>query len=155
MFILTQNGTPVAITEELPYTGTAKLKDFPGVKYDAVIGPQELHDFTWARVVDLAAWVTAITVVQHVACSYENCSQRHAIVRIPQVGDEVSYGFNGDYYPDGKIGRVTPKLTVVTVDENGKELHRYNRRRETGSWIMSGGTWSLVMGHRNEKNPSF
>lgn len=27
------------------------------------------------------------------------------------------------------------------------------RRKDTASWIMKGGTWSLVAGHIDERNP--
>lgn len=79
-----------------------------------------------------------------------NCSPRYAVVEVPAVGDEVSYGFNGDYYPDGKVIRVSRTFVVTTSTGN-----RYYRRGLTGTWKQSGGTWSLVRGHINERNPSF
>ncbi len=77
-------------------------------------------------------------------------SPRYDVVRMPQVGDDVSYGFNGDYYPCGKIASISKTLKKITTTE-GKEFYR---RRQTGSWVMNG-TWSLVRGIHNEQNPHF
>ena len=77
-------------------------------------------------------------------------SPRYDVVQAPKVGDKVSYGFNGDYYPDGEIVKVSPTLQVTTSTGNV-----YRRRKQTGSWQQTGGTWSLVQGHINERNPHF
>lgn len=76
---------------------------------------------------------------------------RYCIVQTPAVGDKVSYGFNGDYYPDGEIVRVSGGNLTVTTSGG----HRYYRRGNSPTWIQAGGTWSLVSGHRDERNPSF
>ncbi len=87
----------------------------------------------------------------HVACDRsEYVWPRYSVVRAPQVGDEVSYGFNGDTYPDGVIVKVSKTLKKVTTDSG----RTYYRRRKTGSWV-SGGTWSLVAGHISTYNRSF
>lgn len=75
-------------------------------------------------------------------------SPRFDIIRAPKVGDEVSMGFNGDYYPQGKIKAISSSLKVITLG-NGK---RFYRRRETGSWIHNQ-TWSLIPGTLNTQNP--
>lgn len=80
----------------------------------------------------------------------ENCYPRFDIIEAPKVGDLVSYGFNGDYYPDGNIVGVTKTLQVTTSTGN-----RYFRKKNTSTWVKAGGTWMLVQGHRNERNPSF
>lgn len=80
-----------------------------------------------------------------------NVSPRYDVIERPQIGDKVSYAFNGDYYPDGKIVNISASLRIVTTDTGSK----YYRRGQTGRWVKSGGTWSLVQGHRNDKNPSF
>lgn len=67
-----------------------------------------------------------------------------------KVGDEVSMGFNGDYYPQGKVARVSKDYKIVTL-ENGK---RFFRRKQTESWKFDG-TWGLVRGVFDERNPSF
>lgn len=78
----------------------------------------------------------------------EHHHPRYDFVRAPKVGDEVSYAFNGDYYPAGKVARVSDSLRVVTL-EGGRKFYR---RRETGSWLNNG-TWSLVQGHVEARNP--
>ena len=77
-------------------------------------------------------------------------SPRFDIVEIPQVGDEVSYAFNGDGYPDGEITAVSKTLKVITTSTG----NRYYRVADKGAWKRAG-TWSLVKGHRSTKNPSF
>lgn len=75
---------------------------------------------------------------------------RYDVVRAPHVGDEVSYAFNGDYYPAGKVAKISDSLRVVTL-EGGRKFYR---RRQTGSWINNG-TWSLIQGHVDRRNPHF
>lgn len=97
--------------------------------------------------------LTEETLVRHVATDAgSNVSPRFDAIRAPQVGDAVSYAFNGDYYPDGYIASVSdgPKMVVKT-----SKGHIYYRRRKTGNWVMQGGTWNLVQGHHSELNPSF
>jgi hypothetical protein len=80
-----------------------------------------------------------------------NCYPRYDVIRVPQVGDEVSMAFNGDYYPVGTITRVSGKCGRIVTTSEGK---RFYRRRLSGVWLYSG-MWALVGGHRNERNPSF
>lgn len=75
---------------------------------------------------------------------------RFGIVVAPSVGDPVSYGFNGDVYPDGEIARITPTFSQIVTTTG----HRYYRRGKTAAWVRYG-TWSLIAGHHNERNPSF
>lgn len=79
-----------------------------------------------------------------------HCSPRYDVIEAPKVGDEVSRGFNGDYYPAGKIAKVSASLKRVETDTGAV----FFRKRQTGSWV-EGGTWSMVSGHRSELNPSF
>lgn len=76
---------------------------------------------------------------------------RYDVIEPPTVGNLVSYGFNGDYYPDGEVVRVGKSHKIITTSTG----NRYYRRKLTGSWIKQGGTWSLVRGHRRELNPEF
>ena len=82
---------------------------------------------------------------------------RYDITEVPNVGDDVSYGFNGDYYPCGKIIKISGQnyRRIETYDEQNGRRKFFWRRRLTGSWVMSGGTWSLVKGIHNDKNPDF
>jgi hypothetical protein len=75
---------------------------------------------------------------------------RFSAIEVPQVGDEVSYTFNGDYYPDGTVTRVSKSLVITT-----SEGHRYYRKGASGTWKQTGGTWSLIRGHISERNQEF
>lgn len=79
-------------------------------------------------------------------------SPRFDVIKRPHVGEAVSYTFNGDYYPDGYITKVSGKeFRIITTDTGSV----YYRRKQTGGWIKKGGTWALTPGHRTEWNPSF
>ncbi len=80
-----------------------------------------------------------------------SCHPRFDIIIAPKVGDPVSYAFNGDYYPDGVITRISESCRVVATSGG----HVYFRRKATSSWIQAGGTWRLVQGHRSDKNMEF
>ncbi len=84
--------------------------------------------------------------------SGEWVSPRYDVIQAPMVGDPVSYAFNGDAYPDGYIIKIGGTGCSRVYTDTGSV---YNRRRKSGSWIKRGGTWSLVTGHRSERNPSF
>lgn len=80
-----------------------------------------------------------------------HCAPQFDVVLAPAVGDLVSYSFNGDTYPDGKVSKVSKDYRIITTDTGS----RYYRRKLTGAWVKTGGTWSLVRGHHNERNPHF
>jgi len=80
----------------------------------------------------------------------DHVSPRYSIIEPWKVGDKVSYAFNGDYYPDGEIVKITKTYQITT--STGK---KYLRRRNTSRWAMVGGTWSLVEGHISKWNPEF
>lgn len=80
-----------------------------------------------------------------------NVSPRFDVNEAPKLGDPVSYGFNGDSYPDGTITFIGKNYSTIRTSEG----HTYYRKRLTGSWKQPGGTWSLLLGHRNDYNPSF
>lgn len=72
------------------------------------------------------------------------------IIAAPTVGAEVSYAFNGDCTPCGVITKVSKSLRRVETS-TGKVFYRL---KETAIW-MSDKTWSMVYGHRHERNPEF
>ena len=78
------------------------------------------------------------------------CSPQFDVIERPQIGDKVSYGFNGDSYPCGVIIKISPTLKKITTTA-GKVFYR---RHRTGCWKM-GGTWSMISGHHDKRNPSF
>lgn len=79
-----------------------------------------------------------------------NVSPRYDVSKLPQVGDKVSQYFNGDSYPAGTVKSISKSLKLV-VTTTGLKFYRV---RETGTW-RQGGTWSMIAGHHNDRNPSF
>ena len=66
-------------------------------------GANALNDGNHYLPVDGGAWI----------------SPRYDIVIAPKVGDKVSYGFNGDYYPDGTIAKMSKSFKrVVSSTDN-------------------------------------
>lgn len=77
---------------------------------------------------------------------------RYDVVRAPKVGDPVSMAFNGDYYPCGHITKIGgTNFKTIYTDAGVK----FNRRRQSGTWVRQGGTFCMVKGHISELNPSF
>lgn len=75
---------------------------------------------------------------------------RFDVIQAPVVGDEISMGFNGDYYLCGKIKSISDSLRVITTEAGRK----FYRRGLTGAWKYNQ-TWTLVKGRRDERNPHF
>jgi hypothetical protein len=99
---------------------------------------------------ELAAAETQATGKQHIACDRgDHCAPRYSVAPVPVVGEEVSYAFNGDYYPCGVITAISKTLKKITTSE-GKVFYR---KRQTDVW--KSGIWSLVDGHINRLNPEF
>jgi hypothetical protein len=78
----------------------------------------------------------------------DGCWPRYDVIEAPKVGDKVSRGFNGDYYPEGEIVKVTPTWNITT--STGK---KFRRRGLSSGWRQEGGTWWMVSGHVDERNP--
>lgn len=148
-YILLNKGAVILVTEESPWTGTPTMKEFPGLPYDQAKSARDLASFEEAT--DFAAQSTTLT--GELFLPYDEGSStwpRFGIFTPPTVGDDVSYGFNGDYYYDSKIARITKNWMIIT--ENGT---RYNRVRKTSGFKKVGGTWWMVKGIHNEQNPHF
>lgn len=79
-----------------------------------------------------------------------NVSPRFDVIQAPRVGDLVSKGFNGDYYPEGEIVKISGSLRRIETSTRAV----FYRVRQSGAW-RSQGTWSMVQGHHTDKNPSF
>lgn len=77
-------------------------------------------------------------------------SPRYGAIRMFQLGEDVSQSFNGDSYPAGQIVKISASLRKI---ETSTGLVFW-RQRESSTWLNRG-TWTLVRGHRNERNPSF
>ena len=81
------------------------------------------------------------------------------------VGDDVSYGFNGDWYYAGKVARITKKF--LTTDQGNKfSLVVRTVWTKIGNTeyadvdkevfvSVGGGMWVLTKGHIEERNPHF
>lgn len=82
-----------------------------------------------------------------------------------KVGDDVSYGFNGDWYYAGKVTRITKKFLFtdqgnkfsLTVKELWTKIneHEYADVPTEVFRSIGGGTWALAKGRIEEKNPHF
>jgi hypothetical protein len=150
MYVLLNKGLPVKILTESPYNGTWETNQYPGIVYDEIQDRWDWSDMPFETVQMLALRLTSMTGTSYIATRSMSSHPCHDIVAIPKVGDQVSYGFNGDYYPDGTIVKISKKLMITTSTGN-----TYRRVRDSGSWTQPGGTWGLVKGHISEKNPHF
>jgi hypothetical protein len=113
------------------------------------IGRHEITSLNHAN--ELAAAAEKLTGFAFIGIDNGECVwPRFDVARRPAVGDEVSYAFNGDYYPCGKVAKISDSLRLITTDGGMK----FYRRRNSGSWLNRG-TWSLVQGHISRLNPEF
>lgn len=109
----------------------------------------------WPHAVELAALMTERARSLWLPVDYGTSrSPRYSIIPAPVVGSPVSYGFNGDYYPCGTIVKVSDATKGAKRVETSDGSVFY-RRKLSASWIKAGGTWCMVVGHRDERNPSF
>lgn len=95
-----------------------------------------------------------------------NVSPRYDVIEAPKIGDSVSRGFNGDYYPCGTVTHIGKDYRTITTsdlkrtyDSEDNEVltpRKFWRKKLTGAWMEEGGgPFCLVSGHRDERNPSF
>ncbi|USN15123.1 hypothetical protein LESZY_00890 [Brevundimonas phage vB_BpoS-Leszy] len=139
-----EHGRLPATNGRSPYTGES-LQDYQV----AIEAAKDATDMTkvphWAE--DRGAYV----------------SPRYAIVRAFQIGEPVSYGYNGDSYPCGRIVSMSKTAPVssgvgpriITVQDHNGNRRKFWRHRLTGSWREAGGGFSLQHGWHNDRNPSF
>lgn len=80
-----------------------------------------------------------------------NVSPRYDVMMAPMVGEEVSKGFNGDYYPCGTIVAISPTMKKITTSDG---TVFYRKRENSPRWSCDG-TFCLVRGRIDERNPSF
>lgn len=157
-YVLTKNSKVVYFTNQNPYTGTPKLAailDSAGqpVDFDGAKQARQLDSF--AEATEFANALTEIMGERFIPVDDgEWTSHRFGVITPPKIGDDVSYSFNGDSYPCGKITKITPTLRVTATDADGFETVFF-RRKESGSWRKKGGTWSMIKGIHNERNPHF
>lgn len=80
----------------------------------------------------------------------EGCYPRYNVIEAPAVGEEVSYTFNGDYYPCGTIVSISKSMKLI-VTSTGRKFYR---RGQSGAWVNNK-IWSMVNGHISRWNPEF
>lgn len=115
----------------------------------SVVCTNSIKDFKNA--ITISRYLTATIGKSYIAIDRgSGVSPRFGVIELLSIGDKVSYAFNGDYYPDGEIVKISKTLQITTSTGN-----IYRRRKNSGAWVLTGGTWCLVSGHRSELNPSF
>jgi len=137
-----------------------KMQKGRPVEFAETLTPEQQQDCSWQErwnwkdfetVTTIATYLTAMTGDIYLPVDRtESTSPRYDVMKAPKVGDQVSYGFNGDYYPDGEIVKITKTYQITTSSGN-----TYRRRKHNAGWLKSGGTWGLVQGHIDEQNPHF
>ena len=76
---------------------------------------------------------------------------RFGVVEAPQVGDAVSYTFNGDYYPCGHIIKISDGYYRIQTT-TGEVFYR---RHHSCTWKQKGGMWVMVKGHTDRQSREF
>lgn len=122
-------------------------------------GHTKLADGTYGA--DVSSYDNAVEIAAHLSTLTGKCHlgvdkgeyvwPRFDVIEFDvKPGTLVSMGFNGDYYPEGAVKKVSDDKRIVTL-ENGK---RFFRRKLSAAWVHDR-TWSLVPGVKDERNPSF
>lgn len=111
------------------------------------------HDIvSFEEATRLANGATEATGEPFLPCDHgPNRHPQFAVISAPKMGDAVSYGFNGDYYPAGHITKMSSSFYRIQTSTGDV----FYRSKHTASWKMKGGTWWMVAGHHNERNPHF
>jgi hypothetical protein len=78
----------------------------------------------------------------------EYVSPRYSVMKSFHAGDDVSRGFNGYYYPEGYIVKITDRIITTSTGM------KFYRKKLTSSWLYNR-MWHLCSGHIYEQNPSF
>lgn len=102
---------------------------------------------TLARVESLAAQLSTLTGDLYLAYDKQSTRPRFDLFKAPKVGDEVSMGFNGDYYPCGKIATISKSMKKIVTDK-GTVFYR----RSMSRWLNAG-TFVMIPGVHEERNP--
>ena len=83
--------------------------------------------------------------------TYSEPKPTYIVYKMPEVGAQISYGFNGDSYPCGEITKISKTFKKIT-SSTGETFYR----RACGTaWALPGGTWSMTKGHHDCRNPHF
>ena len=146
-YIRYKDGYPVEVTETSPGCGPHWVKFQVTKQTNGWISSRDFPSYGAA--LGTAAYITAMTGEMYLSTDEgDGVWPRYRIVKAPKVGDEVSKGFNGDYYPVGKITKISRTWQVTT--DQGVKFRRY---KTTGGWRAEGGTWWMISGIHDERNP--
>lgn len=145
-YIHRKNGLPTQVLSHSDFHD--KYRTDAAIEWGTTDGWSSRWDWKSLEEVEtLARYLTAMTGKIFLGVDKsESVSPRFDIIEAPKVGDPVSYAFNGDCTPCGHVERITKNWMVITT--TGR---RFNRK--AGGWLQVGGTWSLVTGHFEERNP--
>lgn len=148
MYLIVDNQNEVlAVVEENSYEHAEDMaKNLNG----NILSNHDIKSFEEA--VRLAAEATEVSEGTYLPCNYgPNRHPRFAVICAPQIGDPVSYAFNGDYYPCGHITKMSDSFYRIQTSTGDV----FYRSKDTAGWKMKGGTWWMVAGHHDERNPHF
>lgn len=143
-FLMSKAGTCLGITSDYKDTEINEYEDAEWVSrwnWDTAAEAQKVADAAEARsghvflVSDRGGWV----------------SPRFDVVEAPRIGDKVSKSFNGDSYPDGEIVKIAKNYRYVQTSTGRK----YWKKGKTASFVLTGGTFYMISGHVEERNPHF
>lgn len=152
LYIRLENFMPVEAVDGGQIPNKSKLnmaRDTEGgVSANGWINANDIGSLAYAKT--LAILLTENTSKEYLATNDGLGRGGFDVIEAPEVGDPVSKGFNGDYYPQGVITKITPTWQITT--STGAKFRRVG---ESGSWMMTGGTWRMVKGHHDERNPHF
>lgn len=138
LYALTENGSVRMLTSE-----EAKERNY--------IGTESRWDWKSLDEVALIAELASTDDTLYIGVDKGNSvSPRFDVIQAPKVGDDVSMSFNGDSYPCGKIVSISKSMKLITTSD-GKKFYR---RKQSGTWL-NGGTFALVQGIIDERNPHF
>lgn len=149
-YIQVENGRPVQVSKEHPGCGSHWAHGYKSMNDCAGwLSNRDFQSLEDART--MATYLTAMQGKIYLAADEgEHTYPRYRVIEAPRVGDEVSRSFNGDSYPCGKIAKITPTWQVTT--DQGVKFRRY---KNTGGWRKVGGTWWMIAGFHEERNPHF
>ena len=144
LYIIRLDGKIVHVTES--------YKEAINLSYSKSVTIEDRHDWkNFEEVSKIAVELSVLKNTEHLAVDQGDwISPRFNVIKAPKIGDKVSQCFNGDSYPEGEIVKVTPSWQVTT--STGK---KFRRVKKSSTWLRAGGTFAMIIGHYDERNPSF
>lgn len=146
LYIKLEDGVAVQYQEGIPVEPFSYTYEFGVlVNRDGWMNRNDFKSFAHAEM--LADDLNALGCVQFMPVSW---NEGWDIIKTPQIGDDVSRGFNGDVYPCGKITKITPSFQITTSTG-----HKFRRVKDTGKWVEIGGSFYMIPGVVSKLNPHF